>query len=172
MEHFTHFNHKEISRPQQQVFQELQSSLNNVINAELNKHLSKMVECTVNFCNNRIGPCKNHIEYLERRLNEADKLLTEGEKIMNIHQTEKDDMQRQLKKCFTKMENQRKTIIDKQNALIDQSNQIEKLKANYQDVLLSLKEQNNKIIAQEANLKSYGVYPEMAQKVIEGDVIT
>ena len=151
MEQFTLFNRIEISHPQQQVFQELQS----VINAELNKHLTKMVESTVNFCNNRIGPWKNHIEYLERRLNEADKLLTGGEEIMNLNQIEINDLQRQLNKYSTKIENQRKTLVDQQCALINKSKQIEKLEANYQAVVLSLKEQNNKILTQEEDLKVY-----------------
>ena len=74
---------------------------------------------------------------------------------MNLNQIEINDLQRQLNKYSTKIENQRKTLVDQQCALINKSKQIEKLEANYQAVVLSLKEQNNKILTQEEDLKVY-----------------
>ena len=155
MEQFSFFNNREISFPQQQVFNELESSLNNIVKAELNKYLMKITESTVIFCNNRMGLWKNHITHLEHKLTQADKLLTEGEELINLHEIEKNDLQRQLNNYSAKIKNQRKNIVQQQNALIEKSKYIKTLEANYNALVLSVKEQNKKIIAQDEDTKVY-----------------
>ena len=103
-------SYREIAIPQQQIANELDSSLQKLITAEVNKYSTKMTEATVDFCNSRISYWKNHMEAVEQKLRNAESLVI-------CHRNANDSLQKQLANCATTIENQRKNVLEQENLL-------------------------------------------------------
>ena len=116
-------SHREIAIPQQQIANELDSSLQKLLTAEVNKYSTKVTEATVDFCNNRISIWKNHTEAVEQKLRNAESLVI-------CHRNANDSLQKQLANCATTIENQRKNVLEQQNLLIEKTKRIESLEAS------------------------------------------
>ena len=142
------FDHREILLPQQQVANELNSSLQKFIAAEVNKFSTKMTESSVNFCNDRIALWRIHMENIQQKLRDFESLIT-------FQQNENDKLQKQLAKCTTTIENQRKNIAEQQNILINKTKRIESLETCLRAAHKTTQEQNQKIIRYEKQIKSY-----------------
>ena len=138
-------SYREIAIPQQQITNELDSSLQKVITAEVNKYSTKMTEVTVDFFNNRISHWENHMETVEQELRNAESLVI-------CHRNANYNLREKLVECTAKIENQRKTIAKQQNVLTKKTKRIESLEYSLKSTDKALKESNKKIICYEERL--------------------
>ena len=113
---FPFFTQREITLVQLQHSNELIANLNKLINAEVIKNSTKLTDWTMNFCNSKLSNWKQYIEELEQKLKQAESLI-------NQHKTENEKLQIQLAKCSTKIENQRRKIVEQEKSLAESKKQ-------------------------------------------------
>ena len=103
---------------QKQASEELQSSLNKIINEEVSKYSKKMTETTIAVCNNKMSKCKTFTEKLQQQLNEK-------QAIIDNLKVKKENLQNQLATCSKQIDNQQKQILAQQNDLESKSKRIQ-----------------------------------------------
>ena len=118
------FNHGEILAVHHRVFKQLQSTLHQFTNAEVNKHSAQMV--------------KEWANYVNKKLSEKDALINQLE-------TEKRDLKRDLTIYNNTIEKQRRQIADQQNIMTKTTQRIQTLEKEFNEASITIDNQKKNI---------------------------